>query len=107
MNLRLYYEKIRELEQSIAGDHVVVVSHETPDGGKAGAKTEVPRKVAAKMVVDGVAHLAEPEEAEEFRKTQQQAAAEAKERAAAASIQVTVVPSSELEGLRRPGKPKA
>jgi hypothetical protein len=107
MNLRNYFEKIRELEQKIAGDHAVVVSHETPDGGKAGARTEVPRRLAAKMVVDGVAHLAEPDEAETFRKAQAQAAADARERAAAANIQLTVVPAADLEAVRRAAKAKA
>jgi hypothetical protein len=104
MNLRVYYEKIRETERQIAGDFAVIVSHETPDGGKAGNKTEVPRRVAAKMVVEGTARLAEPQESKEFQTAKAKAAAEAKERAAAATIQVAVVPASELDAVRRGSK---
>jgi len=43
------------------------VSRETPDGGRAGVKTQVPRALAARMIVEEKADLATPEEAEEFR----------------------------------------
>ena len=101
MNLRGYYEKIREIERNIIESSVVVVSHETPDGGRAGRKTEVPRRLAAKMVVDGAAHLADTEETRDFRAVQANAAAEARRQAAAAKVQVTVVAASELEAMRR------
>jgi hypothetical protein len=104
MNLRAYYDKIRETEKSIGGEFAVVVSRETPDGGKAGTKTEVTRRVAAKMVADGAARLAEPQEAKEFYSVNAKAAADAQQRAAAKNIQVTVVPASELEAIRRGSK---
>ncbi len=34
MDLRMFYQKLRKIEQEIADPHVVVVSHETPDGGR-------------------------------------------------------------------------
>ncbi len=98
MNLRTYFQKIHETEGQISGDHTVVVSNETPDGGKAGVKTEVPKRVAAKMVVDGAARLADAEEAADFRHAQAQAAEDAKKRAEAARIRFTVVPAGELDG---------
>ncbi len=104
MNLRTYFQKIHELEHQISGDHTVVVSHETPDGGKPGVKTEVPKRLAAKMVVDGVARLAEPQEAEAFRTAQVKAAEEARQQAAAANIQFHVVPSAEFQTARRSKK---
>jgi len=58
MDLRVYYQKIRDIESKIPGQYAVVVSLPTPDGGKAGTITEVSRRVAAKMVVDGTAKLA-------------------------------------------------
>jgi hypothetical protein len=101
MNLRTYFQKIHELEHQISGDHTVVVSHETPDGGKPGIKTEVPKRLAAKMVVDGAARLAEPKEAEAFRSAQAKAAEEAREQAEAANMRVVVVPASERESTPR------
>jgi hypothetical protein len=68
MDLRVYYRKIREVEATIPGTSTLVVSMDTPDGGKAGTITEVPRRVAAKMVVDGTAKLATEDEIEQSRK---------------------------------------
>lgn len=67
MDLRAYYQKIRKLETEIAEPHVVVVSRDTPDGGRAGVKTDVPRLIAAKMIADEKADLASPEESAKFR----------------------------------------
>ena len=41
------------MEATIADEFPVVVSKETADGGKDGTMTEVPRRMAAKLVVDG------------------------------------------------------
>ena len=58
MDLRAYYQKVRDMESKIPGPYALVESIATPDGGKAGMLTEVPRRVAAKMIVDGTAKLA-------------------------------------------------
>ena len=107
MNLRTYYEKIREFERQIEGECAVVVSLETPDGGKPGQKTEAPKRVAAKMVVDGSARLATVKEATAFRDAQAEAAAKVERDAAAARVQVTLVAAPELEAIRRGNSPKA
>jgi hypothetical protein len=62
MDLRGYYQKIREVESKIADVFAVIISLETPDGGRAGTQTEVTRSLAAKMIVNGLAKLAEAEE---------------------------------------------
>jgi hypothetical protein len=62
MDLRIYYQKVRDTEAKIAEDFPVVVSRETPDGGKPGVRTQVPRRIAAKMIVEGIADLAKPKE---------------------------------------------
>ncbi len=67
MDLRAYFQKIRSVENSITAEHVVVVSLETPDGGREGQLSEVSRTNAAKLIVDGKARLAETAEAEAFR----------------------------------------
>jgi hypothetical protein len=58
VDVRIYYQKIRDVEAKIPQSSVKVISLQTPDGGKAGLITEVPRRVAAKMVVDGTAKIA-------------------------------------------------
>jgi len=66
VDLRLYYSKIREVETTLIGPYVVVVSMATPDGGKAGVLTETARHVAAKQIAEGRARLATEEEATGF-----------------------------------------
>ena len=58
MDLRAYYEKIRKIEAVIEAVFAVVISRATPDGGRAGVKTELPRAVAARLIADGKADLA-------------------------------------------------
>jgi len=67
MDLRVYYQQIRAVENDIAGRDAVVVSVATRDGGKAGVHSEVPRALAAKLIVDGKARLATAEEEALFR----------------------------------------
>ena len=55
MDLKVYYQKIRDIEKSIEDAFAVIVSLETPDGGKPGTLTEVSPGLAAKMIVEGVA----------------------------------------------------
>ena len=99
MDLRAYYQKIREMEGRLP-EPCVVVSLETSDGGKAGVRTEVNRQVAARMVVEGRARVASEEETREFAERKLEAKRAADQLAAAARMQVTVVPSSEWRNLR-------
>ena len=73
MDLLGYYEKIRKIEAMIEAVFAVVTSRTTPDGGRAGVKTELPRAVAARLIAEGKADLASPQETAQF-----QAEAEAK-----------------------------
>lgn len=104
MDLRVYYQKIREVKEEIAEAFPVVISRETADGGKAGIPNEVSRELAAKMLVDGVARLAKPEEAEEFRRAKVEAHKTAEQVQAAARMQVTVLSEADLKTLRGIGK---
>jgi hypothetical protein len=101
MNLNNYYDKIRETEAQIAGDCTVIVSLETPDGGRPGVLTEAPRRTAARLVVEGAARLATSEEAAAFRSANQKAKAEVDDAAAASKLQFTVVPAAELQSIKR------
>jgi hypothetical protein len=100
MDLRIYYQKIRDVQAKISDACPVIVSHETPDGGKEGTLTEVPAGIAAKMIVDAAARLATVEETRTYRQAQVDAKRIADEAEAARKIQVTVVSSSEFERLR-------
>lgn len=66
MDLRGYFQKVREVEAKIAEAFAVIISLESADGGKAGTPTEVTRSLAARMVVDGLARLAKAEEKRAF-----------------------------------------
>ena len=66
MDVRIYFQKIRQIEAGIVSPHAVVVSLDTGDGGKAGAMTEVSRSMAAQLVVETKARLATEEETNEF-----------------------------------------
>jgi hypothetical protein len=100
MDLRVYYQKLKKLEQEITDPHVVVISHETPDGGKAGQKTEVSRSAAARLVLEGRARLATPEEAAEYRSAAEQSRQAAEQRAMAQKIQVNVVSEADFRTIK-------
>ena len=100
MDLKVYYQKLRQIESGILEAHPVVVSKETPDGGKAGVKTEVSRGVAARLILDGKARLASEEEAAEFRRSVAAARKAAEQAAAANRVALSVIAESELQMLR-------
>jgi hypothetical protein len=107
MDLRQYYQKIRDKETEINEAYPIVVSNETTDGGKAGVLTEVTPGIAAKMVVDGVARLATGQEEKVFRAAQVDAKRAADQAAATSKVQFTVVPTTELNKLKgNPGSSK-
>jgi len=100
MDLRVYYQKIRDVASRIADEFPVVVSKESADGGQAGIKTEVPRQIAAKLVVEGVAELAKPEEVAKFRAALAEAKRVADQAAAASRLQLSVISTADLESLK-------
>jgi len=106
MDLKRYYQRIRDLEAKIADEFAVVFSLETADGGKAGSLAEVTAKIAAKMIADGVARLASSEEARRLREQQAEARRAAELAAAAEKVQLSVVPTSELNQLRAAVPPR-
>jgi len=100
MDLRLYYQKIREASSKIADAFPVVVSKETADGGKDGILNEVTRAIAAKMLVEGLARLASAEESAAFRQEQAAAKRLAEQVATAAKVQFAVLTTDEMQTLR-------
>ena len=105
MDLKVYYDKIRELEQSFQSAYPVVVSLETPDGGTPGVMTEAPPRIAAKMIVEGRARLADDLEAMEFEEQKMEAKRVADHLQASARMQVTVVSERDLRALRSANPP--
>jgi hypothetical protein len=100
MDLRVYYKKIRDMEATIADEFPIVVSKETADGGRRGTKTEVSRQVAARLVVDGIADLAEPPEVDAFRKAMAEARRVAEQASASANMHLTVLSAADLAELK-------
>lgn len=106
MDLRLFYQKLRKIEQEITDPHVLVVSHETSDGGRAGRKSEVSRSNAARLILEGRARLAGVEEVTEYRATMEQARQEADQRAVAQKIQVNVVSEGDFRAMKNASRPE-
>jgi len=101
MDLKAHYQKIREVEQSFKEPYPVVVSQETPDGGIAGVKTEVPASLAAKMIVEGHARAANEQETAEFRAQNVEAKQIADSIEASQRMQITVLPQSSTRPRRK------
>jgi hypothetical protein len=104
MDLRVFYQKMRQVEAELTERDVVIVSQETPDGGRAGVASEVPKGTAAKMIVEGKARLATAEEATAFREQMADAKRTADQAAAAGRMQITVISDSDLRALKSSGK---
>ena len=100
MDLRLFYQKLRKIEHDIADAHVIVVSNETSDGGRAGQKAEVSRVIAARLILEGRARLATAEEAAGYRAGVETALREAEQRAMAERVQVNLITDSELRAIK-------
>lgn len=97
MDLRNYFGRIRELEQSLSDEYVLVVSRATPDGGKPGIVTEVTRYEAAKLVVEQRADLATKEKAASYRQAEAERRQEIEAAALASRVQVTVISEPKKE----------
>lgn len=91
MDLKQYFRKMREIESTITEPYALVVSLDTPDGGKAGMVTEVSRLNAARMIIEGRALMASESEKEAYL-SQQAAARKAAEKAELAKrVQVAIL----------------
>ncbi len=100
MDLKVYYQRIRETASKIDERFPVVVSHETPEGGKGGILTEVTPEVAARLVVEGHGRLANADEVRRYREQQARALRQAEQEAAATRVQLAVLSLEELKRLR-------
>ena len=96
MDIRIYFQKVKAVEDGIDGMHAVIRSLETPEGGKAGVLTEVGRNLAARQVVEGRAVLASADEAQQFHQDAVEARAAFEKMQAAKMVQVTVISEADL-----------
>lgn len=101
MDLRAYYRKIRETEASLTDEFPVIRSVATEAGGVGGRFVETSREVAARMIVDGSAELATPDEAEALRQRAAEAQRLETERRESAQVQFTVISQDDLRSLAR------
>jgi hypothetical protein len=100
MDLRLYYHNLRKAEEELTDEFIVLMSQQTPDGGKSGRMTEVDRRNAAQAIVDGRARVATGEEAASFYKAGASARRGAEQAALATKLQVNIITDSDLQSLR-------
>ncbi|MBI3694061.1 MAG: hypothetical protein HY238_04375 [Acidobacteria bacterium] len=104
MDLKVYYRKLRQIEQEMPEEFVVVKSLATPDGGISGRLTEVARFLAAKMAADGLAVLAEKAEAALFRERVAEEQKQEEQKRASAKVQFTMLTESDLRALQQQGR---
>jgi hypothetical protein len=107
VDLRAFFQNVRQQEKQIPGSHAVVVSTETPDGGRPGRTTEVAKDVAARMIVEGKARLATPEECAQHQAGVAQGVDAVRRREEMGRAHVRLLSDSDIEMLRsalKPGK---
>jgi len=97
MDLRSYYKKVRDADAGLTGDHFVMVSLETSEGGKPGVRTEVPRAIASKLIAEVRARVATEDEAREFHEANREARVAREQDEAAKRVQVMVIPAHRIK----------
>ena len=101
MDVRSYYKKVKDTEETLRGNEVVLVSLATPEGGKEDVRTEAPRNVAARLIAEGRARVATDAEATEFREGLRAARQKHEREEAARRVQIVVMPQTEDEEKER------
>lgn len=99
MDIRSYYRLIREAEATLSSGDQVMVSLTTKDGGRAGVMSEVPRDVAAKLIVENRARLATDKERSAFFATQAMEREAFEKASAIKRIQVQLMSELEQQAL--------
>jgi hypothetical protein len=97
MDLKQYFRRLREIEESFVDKYPVVISLETPDGGKAGLIAETSRHVAAKMILEGRAVLANLEQKTAYYEHQEATRKAAEKAELAKRVQVAIIADPEFQ----------
>jgi hypothetical protein len=100
MDLKEYFRKIREQAELIPTEEVVVVSKATSDGGKEGTFSEVSRRIAAQLLIDGRARLATAEESQNFAAEMEERRRRVQEQTLSQRFQVAVISESEMQAFK-------
>jgi len=100
MEMRQFYKKIKELEEGIKSEEVIVVSNETPDGGIPGIKTEVKRSLAARMLAEGKVRLGTDEEAQLYQMEKEACYKRAQELISSSRVQLAVLTEAEMKAIK-------
>jgi hypothetical protein len=106
MDLRLYFQTLAEIEQTIETDCIVVTSLATADGGKAGVVREVSRGIAAKLFAESRARRATDAERAEYRARIDRAVAAAEQERLSSRVQVTVLADPDTRALKNINRPQ-
>ena len=106
MDLRVYFQKLKQVESMIDAAYVLLISHETPDGGRPGVATEVVKEVAAKLIVENKARLATTEETDQFNAQKAKAKDDNDRSALEDRVQLTVISDTDLKAIKTILKPK-
>ena len=106
MDLRHYFKKIRETEASLTEPFPLIVSLDTPEGGKSGVVSEVSRELAAKMLVEGRAVLANEHEKHAYDERQSATKKAADKADLARRLQVAIItdPNFNPVSISEPGQ---
>jgi hypothetical protein len=99
MDLKQYFKRIKDTETSIDDAFPLVVSLETPDGGKAGAVIEVSRQEAAKAIVEGRAVRADDEQKKEYFEQQAARRTSAEKAELSRRLQIAIISDSDLRNI--------
>lgn len=97
MDIKQYYRKVREVEESLADEFLLLVSLETPDGGKPGVVSEVARPLAAKLLVEGRSALASDAEQQAYRRRQLAERKASEQAKLARTVQVAILSDAEFQ----------
>jgi hypothetical protein len=96
MDLKNYFKKIKDTESSIEEPYLLIVSLETPDGGKPGAVIEVSRHEASKALVEARAVRANEEQKEAYFKQEAERKKSAEKAELSRRLQIAIISDSEL-----------
>ncbi|MFL6417307.1 MAG: hypothetical protein ACJ74Y_16745 [Bryobacteraceae bacterium] len=97
MDVKQYFRRLREIEESFVDKYPVVISLETPDGGKAGLVAETSRPVAAKMILEGRAILASTEQKAAYYEHQEATKRAVEKADIARRVQVAIISDPEFQ----------
>lgn len=97
MDVKQYFRRLREIEESFIDKYPVVISLETPDGGKAGLLAETSRQVAAKMILEGRAVLANTEQKAAYYEHHEATKRAAEKAELAKRVQVAIIADPDFQ----------